>query len=97
VNWPNYFLWWSDFATEFQQGCIRGMVPGLGTGSALGGAAAISGVAPSVESIALVGGAGWVSNVISNGLVNAVVWARQNEIPNPFRTLPAPQQHLPIK
>lgn len=85
MNLKAYALWWTDFATEFQQGCIRGMIPGLGTGSALGGAAAMSGVAPSAESIAIVGGAGWVSNVISNGLVNAVVWARQNEIPNPFR------------
>ncbi len=84
-NWRGYLLWWSDFATEFQQGCVRGTVPGLGTGSVLGGAAALSGVAPGAESIAIVGGAGWVSNVFSNGLVNAVVWARQNEIPNPFR------------
>jgi hypothetical protein len=87
-NWAGYFLWWADFVTQFQQGCVRGTVPGLGTGSVLGGAAALSGVAPGAPSIAIVGGAGWVSNVLSNGLVNAVVWARQNEIPNPFRPPP---------
>lgn len=87
-NWDGYFLWWTDFATEFQQGCIRGMVPGLGTGSVLGGAAALSGAAPGANSIALVGGAGWISNVLSNGLVNAVVWARENPAPNPFRPAP---------
>ena len=96
MNWKGYFLWWSDFATEFKQGAIRGLVPALGTGSALGGAAAISGVAPNSESIAIVGGAGLASNVLSNGVVNAVVWARLNPIPNPFRPAPPEQLSLPI-
>lgn len=95
-NLKGYVLWWTDFATEFQQGMIRGGLPGIGAGGTTGGAAAATGAAPDVSSIAIVSVASFVSMVFWNGYTNAAVWARQNPLPNPFRR-PSNQMEIPIK
>lgn len=85
ASWKHYGLWWADFLTEFQQGALRGGLPGAGAGSTTGGAAAASGIVTDVKSVALIGAAGFASMVFWNGYNNAAVWARDHPIPNPFR------------
>jgi hypothetical protein len=88
-NLKAYGLWWTDFFTQFQQGAIRGGLPGPSAGVGAAGTAwnfsTESDPVVLATMITTVGVAATVSVIVGNGLANAIVWARQNEIPNPFR------------
>lgn len=84
-NWRGYLLWWADFATEFKQGFIRGCLPGTG----VGGVAVAQTDTTDIQALTWAGFGGLAVTAASNGLVNAVMWARNNPIPNPFRAPPS--------
>lgn len=88
-NWYRYFLWWTDLLTEFQQGAIRGLLPGTGGGAGSAGVAKANSDLDA-STLATIGVGAFVSMVVANGISNAVVWARANPIPNPLR--PPPQK-----
>lgn len=95
-NLRGYLLWWTDFVTEFKQGALRGLLPGSGAG---GGSAGVAKATTEIDAntLALIGAGAAASVILSNGLINAVIWARQNPIPNPFREPPTPQKWHLIK
>ena len=80
-NLRPYGLWWSDFLTEFKQGAIRGLLPGTG----VGGVAVAQTDTTDVQTLTWAGFGYLAVTAATNGLVNAVMWARTNPIPNPFR------------
>lgn len=85
-NLRAYILWWTDFATEFKQGFIRGCLPGTG----VGGVAVAQTDTMDIQALTLSGFGYLAVTAATNGLVNAVMWARTNPIPNPFREPAAP-------
>lgn len=81
MNWKGFFLWWSDFLTEFENGFVRGLFPGTGVGGV-----AVGNTDTTETSVLLSVGLGaLIVTACFNGLTHAGIWARDNKIPNPFR------------
>ena len=76
-----WYLWITDAATAFMNGCWDGTKPGL----FVGGVAAVNSDAPDVSSRAAYGTVGMGSSMISMGMLEFHDFKKKTPMPNPFR------------